>query len=213
MLLKLSFLVATSYALAVDKLVGFRQSPIDLPTSGFDEDHIILDDAEFDLEYGKVSLSDKHGEHFTLDGGHYQSDLTKLWYPNHTFSFTPDHFHFHLDDGVQSAKKDGSEHAIDGQHFDMEMHVVNLNGDNATKDLFLAGVIGILFKIEDYKEPTWVDDFFVTLMSDKIQDFGKDFMDHLNFNSRWVYKGSLTTPPYAETLFWTVLSDVVPISR
>ena len=38
-----------------------------------------------------------------------------------------------------------------------------------------------------------------------------DFLSHLNFNNRFVYRGSLTTPPFSENLLWTVLPEVVSI--
>jgi hypothetical protein len=52
---------------------------------------------------------------YTLDGGHYETDLTKIWYPDHDFSFTPKQFHFHAGEGsTVSLSDDGSEHTIDG---------------------------------------------------------------------------------------------------
>jgi len=38
-------------------------------------------------------------------------------------------------------------------------------------------------------------------------------MMSLNMNNRWVYKGSVTTPPCATFVMWNVLSDVYPISQ
>ena len=58
-----------------------------------------------------------------------------------------------------------SEHTIDGELFDMEMHIVNMNEDEKTKDLFLAAVIGVLFEIsEDNYSWSWADDFFQKLI-------------------------------------------------
>lgn len=36
-------------------------------------------------------------------------------------------------------------------------------------------------------------------------------IDALDTNNRWVYKGSVTTPPCATTVYWNVLSKVYPI--
>ena len=40
-----------------------------------------------------------------------------------------------------------------------------------------------------------------------------DFMEYLDFNQRYSYRGSLTTPPFSELLFWTVMPQVVPIKQ
>ena len=39
------------------------------------------------------------------------------------------------------------------------------------------------------------------------------FLDHLNFNEKFTYRGSLTTAPYTESLFWTVLPTIVSIKK
>jgi carbonic anhydrase len=90
------------------------------------------------------------------------------------------------------------------------MHIVNINEDPSTKDMFFGAVIGVLFEISD--SPSWADDFFQNLIWGDHVEFGDDFIDKLNFNQRYVYRGSLTTPPYSETLFWTVLSEPLAIS-
>ena len=94
----------------------------------------------------------------------------------------------------------------------MEMHIVNLSPDASE---FKAAVIGILFNVdESLTEPTFADKFLQTLLnSTDSQSFQKDFLDHLNFNKRFVFRGSLTTPPYTEGLLWTVLPEVVKIQQ
>ena len=39
------------------------------------------------------------------------------------------------------------------------------------------------------------------------------FMDILDMDNRWVYKGSMTTPPCKEGVYWNVLNDVYPIKQ
>ena len=108
----------------------------------------------------------------------------------------------------------GSEHTINGQHFAMEMHIVSLNLDQATKSDFVAAVTGVLFRLDDTlpADGSFADKFMQKLLNtSEVIDFQADFVDHLDFNHRYHYKGSLTTPPYTEGLFWTVLATPVPV--
>jgi carbonic anhydrase len=38
-------------------------------------------------------------------------------------------------------------------------------------------------------------------------------MQMVDSNNRWMYKGSVTTPPCAGFVFWNVLSTIYPISE
>lgn len=38
-----------------------------------------------------------------------------------------------------------------------------------------------------------------------------NLMELVDFNNRWAYKGSLTTPPCTSFVYWNVLSTVYPI--
>lgn len=40
-----------------------------------------------------------------------------------------------------------------------------------------------------------------------------NLMQLVDNNNRWVYKGSVTTPPCARFVYWNVLSTIYPISR
>ena len=43
-----------------------------------------------------------------------------------------------------------------------------------------------------------------------IISYGK-LMSLVNFNERWVYKGSVTTPPCDKNVYWNVMRRVFPI--
>jgi len=133
-------------------------------------------------------------------------------------SFTPTNIHFHKGTaGTADLEDDGSEHTLNGEHFDLEMHIVNLNHNTNTKKKFLAAVIGILFRVSPHEDEhhsrSFADIFFGKLFNKEECDFNTEFFQHLNMNERYVYKGSLTTPPYAETLLWNVLPNIVTISK
>ena len=129
--------------------------------------------------------------------------------------FNAAQFHFHA----------ASEHTIDGKRFDLEMHTVHL--PTIKKNEFFGAVVGIIFDVEDYNADLWwaerriIDTFFESLQWDNTADdsvtvdlvaYG-DLMEMINHNQRWVYKGSLTTPPCTTNVYWNVLSTVYPIQQ
>jgi len=40
-----------------------------------------------------------------------------------------------------------------------------------------------------------------------------ELINHLNTSYRWVYKGSVTTPPCATYVYWNVIATVMPIKE
>jgi carbonic anhydrase len=91
----------------------------------------------------------------------------------------------------------------------MEMHIVSMNL-GANKDKLLAAVTGIIFE-GNATERSFADDFFVKLIKGEEINLSKDFSQFLNINQRYQYIGSLTSPPFSEPLFWTVISTVYSI--
>jgi hypothetical protein len=89
------------------------------------------------------------------------------------------------------------------------------------------GVVGILFDQKDYdpnvsdRAVEAIDKFFDSLMWHKVA--AKDtfyevdevalgeLMAFIDVSNRWVYSGSLTTPPCLENLYWNVVKTVYPI--
>jgi carbonic anhydrase len=134
--------------------VGSRQSPINIETTNIDPELVVLDDPEFSINCGSVNFEsmkvvNKKSLEFDFEGEDlaYTSSLPYLWYSDleGPMTFTPKQLHFHMGNGTTSNPYKGSEHEIDGDHFDLEMHIVNLNLNEATQDKFKAAVIGVLF--------------------------------------------------------------------
>lgn len=142
-------------------------------------------------------------------------------------------FHFHWE----------SEHTIDGKLFDLEMHIVHQGKDKPDDaftgeyPLGKLGVMGVIFDVDDYDKDkvsnatiATIDKFFDNLMYEKIDSRpmkdGKvtnvliaeeialgELMSALNLGDRYVYTGSLTTPPCYQNVFFNMLSTVYPIKQ
>lgn len=139
--------------------------------------------------------------------------------------FTAVQFHFH-------AK---SEHTIDGKRYDMEMHIVHLvNEEKGDPVTIKYSALGFMFDVDDYDqsitpaEMNTIDAFFDSLDFGKVPEPGKaeefvlndnasiplgDFVNIQKGAGRWVYTGSLTTPPCTVGVFFQVYDRVLPISR
>lgn len=127
-------------------------------------------------------------------------------------------------EGLQFHFHSGSEHTIDGKRFDLEMHTVHQAREAANG--FQYSAVGIIFSVEDYTadltqaERNVIDAFFNGLKWDvetgeatsDLVLYG-DLMEMVDSNKRWIYKGSVTTPPCATFVYWNVLSTIYPISR
>jgi carbonic anhydrase len=78
---------------------------------------------------------------------------------------------------------------------------------------FRAAVVAVLFELTSETTNSWADDCFQRLFNGSMVDTQSEFIDHLNLIHRYVYKGSLTTPPYSQYLFWNVPAKIVKINR
>lgn len=114
-------------------------------------------------------------------------------------------FHFHI----------LSEHTVNGNHSDAEMHIVH----SATDGSGLL-VIGILFELiqEDVDNPFLTSiKFEQGPLRETDAEITLDVVDLRDLNDifrgdYYRYKGSLTTPPCSEVVEWFVMANPAPLS-
>jgi len=106
------------------------------------------------------------------------------------------------------------------------MHTVHYPKDSSNPGGFIAAAMGIMFSVEDYTanlswaEQEIIDNFFESLQWDDTTTDGPtvdmvtygSLMEMVDNNQRWIYKGSVTTPPCARFVYWNVLSTIYPVS-
>ncbi|HET7002971.1 MAG TPA: carbonic anhydrase family protein, partial [Puia sp.] len=126
-------------------------------------------------------------------------------------TFTSRQFHFHTP----------SEHLIDGLTYPMEMHIVNVLKDSNTSNSPRYLVVAFLFKMG--KENQFLKEFLNaipeeehnnTLPAGKV-NFGDLFSaiaKKVMSGGYYSYKGSLTTPPYSESVTWIVNKYILEAS-
>ena len=168
----------------VAESTGNAQSPINIQSRTTEPAH-----HQIALHY------QSSGEHITNLGHTIQADFepgSSMEYDGLTYELKQLHFHT------------PSEHLIDGITYPMEMHMVHTQAGNPGKYL----VIGMLFREGELNE------FLQEILrkaplqaGDRVDDVMQlDVNDLLaSVEGYYHYEGSLTTPPYSETVTWLVM--------
>jgi len=105
------------------------------------------------------------------------------------------------------------------------MHTVHFPPAGVTpEEGFIASAMGLVFSVDKYTadltfaEQQVIDIFFESMKwtvngpTVDLVAYGS-LMEMVDFNNRWVYKGSVTTPPCARFVYWNVLSTIYPVSQ
>ena len=106
------------------------------------------------------------------------------------------------------------------------MHALHKANIYETHGGFPYAAIGILFSVHDYNvNLTWseekvIDHFFESLKwEDLVTNPRVDMINFANLmeifdlKHRWVYRGSLSTPPCTQYVYWNVLQSIYPIKE
>jgi carbonic anhydrase len=180
---------------------GFEQSPINIISTAMESGHHSIT-MYFKDEVNKIENLGHTVQLDFAEGSIIVQDDT-------TFAFKQCHFHT------------PSEHLIDGMTFPMEMHIVNImpNEDSTATPQYL--VIGVLFK--EGRENKFIADFLKSIpkeegesaslkagkvkLADLVGVIPKEVKGHY-----YHYKGSLTTPPFTESVRWYIAKHIFEAS-
>ncbi len=171
---------------------GICQSPINIISKRTENgQHTVL----FDFE-AEIDQVENLGHTVQLD----VAPGNTVTHAGEVYNFKQIHFHTH------------SEHQVDGIIYPMEMHIVHAHEDTKEKQNHYL-VIGLLFKMGDQSE--FIDEFINQIPSkehskklvakgtirlhDMIKELPKEEVQDF-----YHYLGSLTTPPFTETVNWYV---------
>lgn len=121
-----------------------------------------------------------------------------------------------LMDPIQIHFHTPSEHSLNGELVDMEMHFVTFSGNrDSLGSRFPIAVIGVFFQVGTQEDPFLAQLMpLLGLVTSKpsvanativpdLPDWGTEF---------WEYEGSLTTPPCTQTVHWMVSTKVITAS-
>ncbi|XP_064612253.1 carbonic anhydrase 7-like [Liolophura sinensis] len=199
---------------------GRAQSPVNIDTSNliFDEflasDPFIFHGYDSADNLGITMSNSGHSVQLTFTGE--QRFLTGGNLPG-IYNLLQIHFHW------GSSSNQGSEHALNGKFFPMEMHVVHTHSKYNVSEALEApnglAVLGFFFEISDYDNAAMerlLDHFnYVIYKGGKIEL--KPFpIASLMVEDVWNfyrYQGSLTTPGCYQSVIWTVFNQPIMISE
>ncbi|XP_039231395.1 carbonic anhydrase 6 isoform X3 [Drosophila yakuba] len=139
--------------------------------------------------------------------------------------FEAEQLHFHWG----SALSKGSEHSLDGNYYDGEMHIVHKNAcyqTNKEAALHPNGFAVLALFIRHLEHP-YIETPAMNLICKQVSSIGKlddscpledsmamqDLFASIDSQKYLTYQGSLTTPPCAEAVIWFVFQTPLEVPK
>ncbi|KAF5293187.1 hypothetical protein FQA39_LY13655 [Lamprigera yunnana] len=194
---------------------GLRQSPININKEKTIPLYIR------NLNWGSGYVKTPQGVNVTNVGHSFNFEVDSL-YPlslvspliPRTYSFSQ--LHFHWGDGLLGDL--GSEHLINNKSYPMEMHLVHTQTSDPLYPTYL--VVGYFFKVSRKRNPG-LDEIVASIIKSAekpyqplpVQPFKLSKLIDVYPFPYYTYDGSLTTPPYTESVKWIVAAEPLAISK
>lgn len=177
-----------------------RQSPIDIQIAENNSSLVALQMTGWDTALSGVLENNGATAQFTPSS-------TPATFVNHLGTYQLLQFHMHWG----SRTGEGSEHTINGEQAELEIHFVTRQSDDN------LAVLGILADVDSSAES--VTGFWSMLDINAISYFDSNTtVTNFRINqllpsnlSYWFYRGSLTTPPCTEVVNWFVLKNRITV--
>lgn len=179
---------------------GIMQSPINIITK------YVEIEGKHKVVMGYKTSSEKvanlgHTVQVNYDEGNF------ITFESRTFDFKQ--FHFHTP----------SEHLIDGVTYPLEIHMVHTLQGQEKDETTVYCVVGILFK--EGKTNPFLEEFInaIPLKVNEVNEVKggtvniNDLLNQEETLDYYYYQGSLTTPPFTETVTWLVMKNVLEASQ
>lgn len=182
---------------------GRRQSPINIVTK---EAVNLSTSLTFEGNYKSHSgiwTNTGNSLQFTPD---FEADIPSIKWKEGQYFLKQFHFHWAINPG------EGSEHLVNGQAQDSELHFVHKKHDG--DQIAVLGIMLQSSKDDSQCSDVWKQLQAVPQYGESIQLHNVSVEDLLPVNkSFWHYEGSLTTPPCDETVQWFVFKEVLLIPQ
>ena len=182
-----------------DKICPFgpTQSPISINTEDVHSSSQCFAEQYYplSLQYSPITTRGRFTKRIYILHGDYGKMLVYPPYDSKPRVFDSVQFHYHAP----------SEHVVDSNNYDLEMHLVHKDSNKGT----INSVLGFMFKNTGKFNP------FVQLSIDALEkpveiDLGLLFDNNPQF---YLYHGSLTTPPCSENILWFLTSKIHEIDE
>ena len=179
---------------------GESQSPIDIDDSAdYIEEVTDGDDGYVSLttDYSPLTVSGTFTKYsYLVDSASSDYGTLTIETDSGTRVYTAQQFHFHAP----------SEHTFDGDHADLELHIVHLTSDSR------IAVIGLFFDADSDDDNETIQEVIDSYGGSKEIDIS-DLVDDGILDEFFNYSGSLTNHPCTEGVFWIVTKEVRSISK